>query len=79
MKSDIYVIVYFDDTGVAANNKSLVDALIVSLVNMGFQVTRESTFAEFLGIQYDSLAAAERKNPAWFNQEDQTATGLTNC
>jgi hypothetical protein len=80
LNPDIYVIVYVDDTGVAAKHESLVDELIASLEKMGFELTRESTFAEFLGIQYESLSDGKIKlTQSGLIKKIIAATGLTEC
>ena len=47
------LITFVDDLGVAAEHEDEVDRLIVELEKMGFVLTKEGTFAEFLGIQHD--------------------------
>ena len=45
-------IFYVDDAGIAARDKRDVDKLITSLESKGFELTREGTFSEFLGIKF---------------------------
>ncbi|GFH50762.1 hypothetical protein CTEN210_07238 [Chaetoceros tenuissimus] len=51
-KSDIFLVLYVDDTGIAYKNKQVLDEFIQQLRDKGFQLTLEGTFTEFLGIQY---------------------------
>ena len=46
----IMVVLYVDDSGIAAKDPKDIDALIQALEDKGFQLTREGSFAEFLGI-----------------------------
>ena len=80
MKADIYVIIYVDDTGVAAKSKSLVDDGIASLKKMGFELTREVSFAEFLGIQYEKLGDGRIKlTQKGLIKKIIAATGMNDC
>ena len=54
-RKDLIVICYVDDLGLQVPHKRIVDQLISSLENKGFQLTREGSFTEYLGIQYDCL------------------------
>lgn len=51
-KSDIFLVLYVDDTGIAYKNKQVLDEFIQQLREKGFQLTLEGSFTEFLGIQY---------------------------
>ena len=46
------MILYVDDCGISYKSEEVVDALIASLIKRGFKLTKEGTFAKFLGIQY---------------------------
>ena len=46
------IVCYVDDAGIAAIHVELIDELITQLVNLGFKLTREGSFAEFLGIKF---------------------------
>jgi len=61
-----------------AKTEALIDELIVDLEKMGFKLTKESTFAEFLGIPYTKIDS----NHVHLTQEGLIkkileATGLT--
>jgi hypothetical protein len=52
----LIVICYVDDLGLQVPQKHIIDDLIESLEKRGFQLTREGSFSEYLGIQYDRLS-----------------------
>ena len=54
-KMNIFMIIFVDDCGICAKHAKLIDQLIEELESEGFKLTRESTFAEFLGIQYNQI------------------------
>ena len=47
------LILYVDDTGIAAKDPEAIDQLIASLRSKGFELTKEGSFSEFLGIKFD--------------------------
>ena len=55
MKRDIFIIFFCDDTGVAAKSESIVEELVNALIQKGFELSREASFSEFLGIKYNEL------------------------
>ena len=55
MRPDLIVICYVDDLGLQAPKKQIVDKLIENLQKMGFELTRDGTFSEYLGIMYTTL------------------------
>jgi hypothetical protein len=52
-KKDLMVICYVDDLGLAAPTMDIIDLFVASLESLGFELTRESTFGEFLGIKME--------------------------
>ena len=52
MKPDIFLVFFCDDTGVAAKSEDIIEDLVKTLRAKGFELTREATFSEFLGIKY---------------------------
>ena len=56
MKKDIFLIFFCDDTGVAAKSETDIQELVDALSAKGFELTREATFSEFLGIKYTDLS-----------------------
>ena len=55
MKEDVFLVFFCDDAGVAAKSEEVIDELVDSLIKKGFELTREESFSEFLGIKYDEL------------------------
>lgn len=51
-KSDIFVIFYVDDAGIAAKTKATANQFIAQMKDKGFEITPQGTFAEYLGIKY---------------------------
>ena len=79
-RKDLIVIVYVDDLGIQAPSETIVDDLINNLLSKGFQLTREGTFSEYLGIQYqrsddDSVNMIQ----TGLIQKILEATGMTEC
>lgn len=79
-RKDLIVICYVDDLGLQAPNERVIDQLIDNLQKKGFELTREGSFTEYLGIRY------ERKpdGSIWMVQSGLIdkiieATGLTDC
>ena len=52
-KHDMMVVLYVDDAIICAKNGQLVDSMVEQLQAKGFTLTREGTFAEYLGIRFD--------------------------
>jgi hypothetical protein len=53
-KKGMMLVVYVNDVGIAAKRPEDVDNLIKRLKNQGFQLTREGSFSEFLGIKFET-------------------------
>ena len=53
-KEGMMLICYVDDTGIAAKDPKDIDKLIASLRAKGFELTKEGTFSEFLGIKFET-------------------------
>ena len=79
-KSDLIVIQYVDDLGIAGPSMKCVDNFIDNLKKRGFELTKEGTFSEYLGIQYTTLGDGSilMNQPGLF-QKIIDATQLTNC
>ena len=54
-KRNCFIISWVDDCGIACKHEEDADKLIKDLENLGFSLTKESSFEEFLGIQYTQL------------------------
>jgi hypothetical protein len=52
-KKNMMLVVYADDIGIASKIPEDVDELTKRLTEKGFQLTREGTFSEFLGIKFE--------------------------
>jgi len=50
-KPDMILVLYVDDTGIAAKDPNDIDALVKALRAKGFELTQEGSFSEFLGIK----------------------------
>ena len=76
----IMVVLYVDDSGIAAKDPKDIDALIQALEDKGFQLTREGSFAEFLGIKFEQADKNEyRLTQRGLIDKVVAATGLQNC
>ena len=53
LRNDLIIICYVDDLGIQAPNQTIIDNLISSIESKGFELTREGTFSEYLGIKYN--------------------------
>ena len=49
----LLIVQYVDDCGIAAPNKAIIDKFVKDLRTLGFELTQEESFAEFLGIKFD--------------------------
>ena len=52
---NIIVVQYVDDCGISAPNQERIDQFVNDLKNLGFELTQEGSFAEFLGIKFERL------------------------
>ena len=50
-KPGMLIVMYVDDCGIGAADPKDIDRLVASLRNMGFELTQEGDFSEFLGIK----------------------------
>ena len=50
-----FLITFVDDCGICSKTESEANQLIKDFESLGFSLTKESTFAKFLGIQYKAL------------------------
>jgi hypothetical protein len=53
LRKGILIVVYCDDCGIGCKNPDDAEQLIKDLTNKGFNLTREGTFTEFLGIKFE--------------------------
>jgi len=52
-KDNMMLVVYVDDVGISSKYKKSVDDMVDRLRNKGFELTREGSFSEFLGIKFE--------------------------
>ena len=52
LRKDLIVIAYVDDLGLQAPSMKIIDELVKFLEDEGFELTREGSFTEYLGISY---------------------------
>ena len=80
MRPDLIVICYVDDLGLQAPKKQIVDKLIENLQKMGFELTRDGTFSEYLGIMYTTLDDGSiNMTQQGLIQKIMDATGMQDC
>jgi hypothetical protein len=80
-KENVLVIIYVDDVGVAAPTEALLDGFVEDLRARGFELTKEGSFSEFLGIKFE-----ENKDEGTITMTQKglikkiiAATGLEDC
>jgi hypothetical protein len=80
-KKDLLIIVYVDDVGVAAPSSDLIDQFVADLKSRGFELTREGSFSEFLGIKFeeDTEAGAITLTQKGLIKKVIAAAGLEHC
>ena len=78
-KPGIMIVCYVDDAGIAAKDPSLIDALIQQLLDRGFELTKEGSFSEFLGIKFkeDKKAGTIKLTQKGLIAKVIEATGMT--
>ena len=79
-KPDCFIICFVDDCGICCKHEEDCDKLIEELKDLGFSLTKESSFEEFLGIQYETLpnGDVDLTQKGLISKIIQ-ATGLENC
>ncbi|GFH58478.1 hypothetical protein CTEN210_14954 [Chaetoceros tenuissimus] len=77
---NIFVIIYVDDLGVAALNPNDIDKLAADIESHGLTLTKEESFAEYLGIKYTNLPdGSTLANQSGLIKKILLATGMNNC
>jgi hypothetical protein len=80
-KKDMMLVVYVDDVGISAKRKQDVDEMVERLRKKGFELTREGTFSEFLGIKFEKNSddgSINMTQKGLINKIIETA-GMTDC
>ena len=77
----ILVVFVDDDAGLGSKRKEDADNLVQQLLDRGFELTREGTFSEFLGIKFDKdkLAGTITLTQQGLIQKIVDTTGMQDC
>ena len=79
-RKDLVVIQYVDDLGLAAKDMSVINELLDNLKGKGFELTKEGTFTEYLGIQYTNMENGSiLMNQPGLIQKIIDTTGMKDC
>ena len=80
-KKDLLVVLYVDDAGIAVPNMRMIDDFVQSLKKKGFELTKEGSFSEFLGIKFeeDTSAGTITLTQKGLINKIIAATGLEDC
>jgi hypothetical protein len=80
-KKNIMAVCYVDDVGLAATDKSLIDQLVQDFEARGFELTREGSFSEFLGIKMvkNGSSGTLELTQKGLIQKVIKATGMEHC
>ena len=49
------VVQYVNDCGISAPNQARIDQFVADIRKLGFELTQDESFAEFLGIKFKTL------------------------
>lgn len=80
-KRDMMLVLYVDDVGVAAKDPKDIDRLVDALRSKGFELTREGSFSEFLGIKISPVDDGRNVHMTQRGLIDKIVStlGLENC
>ena len=79
-RHDMIVIVYVDDVGVAATKEELIDDLVTHLKKKGFDLQREGSFQDYLGMRFTSLPNGSiHMTQSGLIKKIIKATGMESC
>jgi hypothetical protein len=80
-RKDLIIICHVDDLGIQSPKKEVIDELLDALQKKGFQLTREGTFSEYLGIQYthNDKNGSINMTQEGLIQKIIEATGMEDC
>ena len=81
LRKDMIIICYVDDGGIASVCKSNVDNLLRKLQERGFELTRDGSFSEYLGVKVtkNDEAGTITMTQQGLIQKILNATGMTDC
>lgn len=74
------LVMYVDDCGIAAKDPDSIDTFITDLKSRGFELTKEGSFAEFLGIKFEPTSdGGIHMTQSGLIKKIITATNMTDC
>ena len=77
---DIMLVQYVDDCGISAPTQERIDKFVSDLRNLNFELTQEGSFAEFLGIKFETLPNGSIKcTQKGLIKKTLEAAGMENC
>ena len=80
IRTNMLVIVYVDDMGVAAEREELIDELISFLHSKGLDLQREGAFQDYLGISFSTLPdGSTHMTQSGLIKKIIQATGMNQC
>ena len=59
-RKNLMMVLYVDDAGIAAPNRSIIDDFVAELKHLGFDLEIEGSFSSYLGISIEELDNGER-------------------
>ena len=79
-RHDMLIIMYVDDLGLAAEKQDTIDLLIDNLRKKKFDLTKEGSFSEYLGIKYEEIEDGKiRMTQKGLIKKILQATGMDDC
>lgn len=76
----IMLVIYVDDVGISAPNQERINKFVNDMRGLGFELTQEETFAEFLGIKFKTLNDGSIKcTQKGLIQKTLETAGMTDC
>ena len=80
LRNDCILILYVDDLGISAKSKSVVDKLLQDIEAQDCKFTRQGSFNDYLGIQYETIAndSIKMTQPGLIKKIIETS-GMTRC
>jgi hypothetical protein len=79
VRPGMLIVCYVDDAGIGAANERDIDGLIAELLAKGFELKKEGSFAEFLGIKIRYMDDTVILTQTGLIRKVIEATGLTMC
>jgi hypothetical protein len=78
---DLMIVLYVDDAGIVAPMVELIDAFVDGLKAKGFELMKEGSFSEFLGIKFeeDTLAGSITMTQMGLIKKIIATTKMENC